>query len=73
MLKNGHEIITKTTGWNQIAVYQCNDDYSLYPTTDYKRHCDSNGKWKGKVGKCIPGKIIYTYFYSNLNIFLFFK
>ena len=45
------------TEWNQTAVYKCNDDYSLYPTTDDKKHCDSYGIWEGKIGKCIPGKL----------------
>ena len=62
-LKNGKlPSVTEHTKWNKTAEYQCIEGYSLLPTTDNKIHCESNGKWKGKLGHCIRGKIIYTYF-----------
>ena len=73
-LKNGKlPSVTEHTKWNQTAVYQCNEDYSFSSITDNKMYCDSNGRWKGKLGHCIRGKIIYTYFYCNFNIFLFLE
>ena len=56
LLNGSVDNVTKHSEWNHTAVYQCNENFTLFPASDNERNCDSDGKWTGGLGECKPSK-----------------